>query len=167
MLWVCPLRKVEETVLSVKADRLVTLLAPGSEMRRPGSIGVDGHLALWMHDVAVEADGMDPPGEAHVARLIDFAERWDRRNPMVIHCYAGISRSTAAAFIVAATLSPDRDEDEIADTLRRRSPTATPNLRLVGLADTMLGRNGRMAAAAARIGRGTEAMEGIPFELPL
>ena len=69
---------------------------------------------------------MTPPGEGHVRALLDFARSWDRRAPLVIHCFAGISRSTAAAYSVAAALAPKRDEAELAATLRRLSPSATP-----------------------------------------
>jgi hypothetical protein len=47
------------------------------------------------------------------------------------------------------------------------SPTATPNRRLVALADRRLGREGRMAAAIAAIGRGADCFEGAPFALEL
>ena len=65
----------------------------------------------------------------------------------MVHCYAGISRSTAGAFVTACALNPQRDEMTIARALRDASPTATPNIRIVSLADRMLGRDGRMVAA--------------------
>jgi predicted protein tyrosine phosphatase len=85
----------------------------------------------------------------------------------VVHCWAGISRSTAAAFVVACTLNPERDERDIAWAIRRASPTATPNIRIVALADEMLEREGRMVAAIEAIGRGHVAGEGVPFRLDL
>jgi len=51
--------------------------------------------------------------------------------------------------------------------LRRASPTATPNIRIVSLADRLLGRQGRMVAAIETIGRGLMATEGTPFRLDL
>ena len=78
---------------------------------------------------------------------------------------AGISRSTAAAFVTCA-LSPDRSEASIAQALRRASPTAKPNIRIVALADDMLGRNGRMVDAITAIGPGVLA-EAFPFRLGL
>ncbi|TIO01331.1 MAG: protein tyrosine phosphatase, partial [Mesorhizobium sp.] len=85
----------------------------------------------------------------------------------VVHCYAGISRSTASAYIIAAALAPKRDEAELAKTLRFLSPSATPNPRLIAVADMLLGREGRMIAAVEAIGRGADAFEGIPFELSI
>jgi predicted protein tyrosine phosphatase len=107
------------------------------------------------------------PAEEHVARVLDFVRRWPQETPLVIHCYAGISRSTAAAYIAACALAPERDEDAIADALRAASPSATPNPLFVAIADRMLGRDGRMVAAIARIGRGADAFEGTPFCLTL
>jgi predicted protein tyrosine phosphatase len=102
-----------------------------------------------------------------VRALLDFVGAWDRTEPLLIHCYAGVSRSTAAAFIAACALAPARDEGEIARALRAASPTATPNARLIALADAALGRGGRMTDAVAAIGRGVECFEGKPFALAL
>ena len=111
---------------------------------------------------------MTLPGEAHVRSLLDFARGWDRgAAPLVVHCYAGISRSTASAYIIAAALSPQRDELELARTLRWLSPSATPNPRLIAVADILLERDGRMVEAIRSIGRGADAYEGAPFVLPL
>src|SRR5262249_38174958 len=77
--------------------------------------------------------------------------------PLVVHCYAGISRSTAGAYVAACALNPRRDELAIARQLRRASATATPNSRFVALADRMLCREGRMVAAIDAIGPGTMA----------
>jgi predicted protein tyrosine phosphatase len=62
-----------------------------------------------------------------------------------------------------AIVPEHRDEKSIA--LRSASPTATPNARIVSLADRLLGRDGRMVAAIETIGRGVLATEGTPFRL--
>jgi predicted protein tyrosine phosphatase len=93
-------------------------------------------------------------------------KRWQRASPMVIHCYAGVSRSTAAAFVAVCTLNPEGTEGAIAQALRRASPTATPNIRIVVLADDVLGRRGRMVDAVTAIGQGMLA-EAAPFRLEL
>ena len=167
MIWVCPLSKVETTVTSTRADRLLSLLAPGTAMTRPALIAEANHLLLSLHDIADPQEGMTLPGEAHMRTLLDFAESWDRARPLVVNCYAGISRSTASAYIIATALRPSRDEDELAQALRRASPSATPNPRLIALADAMLGRQGRMVEAVKSIGRGAEAFEGVPFALDI
>lgn len=165
MIHVCSLSKLEETVARSGAERVLSLLAAGTEVMRPASIARENHLHLVMHDIAVAQDGMTMPGEDHVRNLLDFARRWDRAKPMVVHCYAGISRSTASAYIIAAALAPKRDEAELAQTLRKLSPSATPNPRLIAVADTLLSRQGRMIEAIEAIGRGADAFEGTPFVL--
>lgn len=167
MIYVCPLSRIEETVARTGARRMVTLLTEGTAVARPAVLRAEDHLILTMHDITEEVPDMTPPGEAHVAALLDFAGRWDRKAPMLIHCFAGVSRSTAAAFTVAAALAPKRDEAELAVALRQASPTATPNIRIVSIADRLLGRQGRMTAAIQSIGRGQEAMEGVPFLLDI
>ncbi|MBL8582606.1 MAG: tyrosine phosphatase family protein [Rhizobiaceae bacterium] len=167
MIHVCSLAKVPDVVQASGARHLLSLLAEGTAMTRPPAISADRHLLLSLHDIAEAREGMTPPGEAHVRSLLDFAGAWDRRTPLVVHCYAGISRSTASAYIIAAALSPGRDEFELAATLRRLSPSATPNPRLIALADAVLERDGRMVAAIHGIGRGADAFEGTPFVLPL
>ena len=110
---------------------------------------------------------MVTPDEAHMNELLEFVRAWPREAPLVIHCYAGISRSTAAAYATVCALLPERDEAEIATALRAASPTATPNARLVALADRALRREGRMVRAIEAIGRGQDAYEGEPFSLAL
>ncbi len=167
MIWVCPLSKVEATVASTRAERLLSLLSPSAEMTRPRAIAESNHLLLSLHDIVEPQEGMTPPGEGHMQTLLDFAKSWDRARPLVINCYAGISRSTASAYIIAAALEPSRDERELANTLRRASPSATPNVRLISLADAMLGRQGRMIEAIRSIGRGADAFEGVPFSFDI
>jgi len=167
MIFVCPLSKVDETVSRAGAERLVSLLTAGTEMVRPAAIAPQNHLFLSMNDIVDAQDGMTLPGEAHVRRLLDFATEWDRARPLVIHCFAGISRSTASAYIVASALARQRDEMELAKELRWLSPSATPNPRLIAVADALLGREGRMIAAIKSIGRGADAFEGVPFALEI
>ena len=164
---VCSLQRIGSTVAQTGASHLVTLINEGTPVERPGSIPAERHLFLGINDILEPMDGMIAPAEEHVARLIDFIEGWQAEKPIVVHCFAGISRSTAAAFITVCALRPERDEAEIANRIRVSSPTATPNLRLVRFADDILGRRGRMVRAIESIGRGHEAFEGHPFALDL
>lgn len=166
-LHVCPLSRLPETVDATGARHVVTLINVGTTVVRPPAIAEADHLFVGVSDITDALDGHVLPDEAHVRRLLDFVRAWDRARPLVIHCYAGISRSTAAAFIATCALRPDRDEAEIARELRLASPSATPNRRLVAVADAMLGRDGRMVAAIAAIGRGADAFEGEPFSVTI
>jgi predicted protein tyrosine phosphatase len=164
---VCSLAKVPDMVRRTGARTLVTLIDEGTPVPRPHPITPDRHLLVVISDIVKEMEGHILASDTHVGELLAFVKQWDRTHPMLIHCYAGVSRSTAAAFIAACALSPRRDEHEIAQAIRRHSPTATPNARLVSIADGMLGRDGRMAAAVEKIGRGRDCFEGVPFALDL
>jgi predicted protein tyrosine phosphatase len=166
-LHVSSLSKLHETVTRVGASHLVTLINVDTVVERPASIIETRHLFLGMSDISAAMEGHVVPADEHVERFLAFIREWDRAAPLVIHCWAGISRSTAAAYIAACALGPLRDEEEIAAELRAASPSATPNARLVAIADGMLGRSGRMNAAIERIGRGADAFEGTPFSLRL
>lgn len=162
---ICSLARLNETVAVCRARHVVTLVRDESRIFRPEGIDAENHLWLQMDDIAAPVDGMIAPNETHVEQLVDFARRWDRAGPLVVHCFAGISRSTAAAFIAACALAPERDEEELAQRLRKASITAMPNPRLVALGDSHLGRNGRMVKAVAGIGAGIAAYEAEPFDL--
>jgi predicted protein tyrosine phosphatase len=168
---VCSLAKLHDTVKQTGARHVATLINEGTPVQRPISVRAENHLFLGMNDITEPLDGFVIPADEHVKQFLVFVQDWHETTgastPLVIHCWAGISRSTAGAFIATCALNPTRSEAEIAQELRRRSPSATPNARLVALADAILEREGRMSAAIAAIGRGEEAYEGTPFHLPL
>jgi predicted protein tyrosine phosphatase len=167
MIHVCSLARLHETVEDTGARHVVTLLGDSDRLDRPARIPEANHLWLRVHDISAPMDGYISPQIDHVERLIAFVRSWDRSAPLVVHCYAGISRSTAAAFTTVCALNPHRDEGVIAQALRRASATAIPNIRIVTIADDLLGRQGRMIKAIEGIGRGMPASEGIPFRLDL
>lgn len=167
MIHVCSLARLHDTVRETGARHVVTLIKDISLVHRPGEIAAENHLLLDMDDINEHIDGYVMPGEQHVDDMLRFVRRWDRKAPLVVHCYAGISRSTAGAFVTACALNPDRDERQIARALRLASPTAYPNIRIVRLADGILKRNGRMVRAIEDIGRGEMAHAAMPFRLDL
>jgi len=167
MIHVCSLARLHATVEETRARHVVSLMKDIELVRRPPAILDDNHLRLRMDDISEPLDGYTAPAEEHIAELLAFVRGWDRAAPLVMHCYAGVSRSTAGAFVSACALNPRRAEAAIADDIRRLSPTATPNIRIVAIADRILGRDGRMVTAIAAIGRGIDCYEGHPFRLDL
>lgn len=167
MIFVCSLNAVEATIAENQPSHLISLLGAESMIATPDAIEAGNHLKLAMNDISAPQQGYVTPGQAHVERLIGFIEDWPQTSPMLIHCWAGISRSTAAAYITLCLTNPDKDEHTLAQSLRQASPSATPNRLIVGLADNMLGRNGRMIEAISAIGRGASAWQGAVFSLPV
>jgi predicted protein tyrosine phosphatase len=167
MIHVCSLARLHATVDETGARHIVTLLRVSDRVVRPAQVLPENHLVLGIDDITSPLEGYTAPGEEHVARLIHFVGAWDRVAPMVVHCFAGISRSTAGAFVAACAVNPQRDERDIALAIRRASATAQPNARIVTIADRLLKRDGRMVRAVEAIGPGAAAMEGDPFRLDI
>jgi predicted protein tyrosine phosphatase len=165
MIHVCSLARLPEMVVTTRAHHVVSLLAKEDALARPAVIAPENHLWLQLHDISEPQEGCVMPQPEHVEALIGFVRRWPREAPLVIHCYAGVSRSTAAAFVAVCALNPAGDERTIAKALRRASRTATPNIRIVTIADQLLGRQGRMVNAVKAIGSGIVLSEAQPFRL--
>lgn len=150
---VCPLSIAPELARRQKVSHVISLLDPHTPFPVIQDVG-QRHLCIEVHDIEDDEDGMDPLCAARAKRILEFVGGWDRTHPILIHCYAGISRSTATAFITACAHNPSVDEEAIALALRQASPSASPNRRFVALADAELGRGGRMSRAIETIGRG-------------
>jgi len=163
---VCPLRLLPATVATTGARHVITVINEQAIPPTPEGVATADHLRIGINDIAEPQDGLVHPGRQHIAEIIAFARRWNRQGPLVVHCLAGISRSTAAAFIALCDLNPGTPEAAIATAIRAQSATAMPNVLMVALADQALAREGRMIRALADLGQGTAAMEGIPFALP-
>jgi len=168
---VCPLSRVQAVAAARRPSRVVSLLDPHTPFPAPRGVQPDRHLKVSVHDVLEAEYGEVAPARDHIVAILDFVTAWEQDAPILIHCFAGISRSTATAFITACVHNPRADEEEIAWALRRASTTAHPNGRLVALADAELGRGGRMSRAAAAIGHGSPrwydlADDIAPFEIP-
>jgi predicted protein tyrosine phosphatase len=167
MIHVCSLAALPATVETTGASHILTVMANIGKVQRPASVLEANHLMISMDDISAPTDGFVAPSSEHVERALAFVRGWDRRAPLVVHCYAGISRSTASAFAAACALNPHRDELTIARQIRHASPSAFPNRLIVALADQVLGRNGRMLDAIDAIGPGDMSIEGRPFRIDL
>ncbi len=164
---VCPLSRLAATLENTGATHLISLLSMDTTFERPAEISADKHMILRFNDIVAPRDGLVSPSEQHIASLIRFAHLWDRKNPMVVHCWAGISRSPAAAVIIALALDRKRDVNELANTLRAVSAVVTPNILMVEIADRILQQGGALASSIRQIGRGSDAFEGNPFTLEI
>ena len=164
-LLVGPLEAVNKALVEHQPIRVISLLSPTQDAPR---FAEDiPHLCLFFNDIAEPREGYIAPNEEIVNALLEFGKKWEEPEPMLVHCWMGISRSTAAAMILTCALAPERNEQEIAQALRNVSPSATPNPLMIAIADSLLERNGRMIRAISEIGRGAEASIGTPFLFPI
>jgi predicted protein tyrosine phosphatase len=165
-IWISSLALAPSLAEKHKVSKVVSLLSPYDTFPSFSQLGPNCHLQVGVHDINDDIGDWQAPKMDDAERVIRFVEGWDKQTPILIHCWAGISRSTASAFITACLHNPSTDEEEIAQAIRDASPTAHPNRRLVSHADTILGRKGRMSKAIETIGRGQISEEAHPFSIP-
>jgi predicted protein tyrosine phosphatase len=133
--------------------------------------GYDPHhrLELRFHDVIDPRPGWILPQSYDVERLLGFARVLASapqaagavQRHLLVHCHAGISRSTAASVLVLAQARPDRSADEIMLAIAQLRPRAWPNLHMLELGDRLLNREGEIVAAA--IAHYRRALERDPY----
>jgi predicted protein tyrosine phosphatase len=160
-LIVCPLAHLD-TALASQPSHVLSLISPDTELP---TIALSQHLVLRFNDITAPTEGLTEPSRKDIEKLIAFASTWHGPAPFLVHCWAGISRSPAAAYIIACARGTDGDEQNQARALRHAAPQATPNPLMIGVADDILSRSGRMIQAIASIGRGREAGQGDTFTL--
>lgn len=135
-----------------EVSHIVSIRDPGEElMIFPLSINVL-HLAFF--DVT-SATGMvgrlidpdDIPGPRHVAAILEFGRRLPKGARILVHCGAGISRSTAAALLLLVAQARLGDERWAFGIVKKLRPQAWPNRRIVQIGDRLLGCGGRLVKA--------------------
>jgi predicted protein tyrosine phosphatase len=111
---------------------------------------VNRRLKLRFHDIIESQPGWIAPERWDVELLLAFGRDLTVSQDMhlLIHCHAGISRSTAAATLVLAQARPDRPASEMLREVVRLRSRAWPNLRILELGDAILGRRGEIVEAA-------------------
>ena len=165
-IWISSRFRAADLAKLHDVDRVVSLLAPGDEFPHIDGFDDDTHLKISVDDIREDNPDQLAPQKTHVSRLLDFVDGWERETPLLVHCWAGVSRSTASAFSIACFLNPRADEFDIADTIRATSPTAQPNQLIVEHADDLLGRRGRMVEAVKSMGPAIATFEAMPFRIP-
>ncbi|MBS0532243.1 MAG: protein tyrosine phosphatase [Proteobacteria bacterium] len=165
MIHVSSLSRLRDVAASLGSFDMLTMLSPGSAVGATDGLTPERHLHLAFHDIVEARPEFVMPDHEAVLSILGFGRSWNGAHPMLIHCWAGISRSSAAAYIMTCDRNPGCERD-LANELRRRAPFATPNRLMVALADDLLSRNGVMIDAIGHIGRGADAFEGIPYQLP-
>jgi predicted protein tyrosine phosphatase len=112
-----------------------------------GSFGEHERLELRFHDVIEEQPGIVTPQPEHVRQLLAFGRDLTPGTHLLVHCHAGVSRSTASMALILAQALPACPAPAIFAEVLRIRPIAWPNLRIVELGDTLLGRDGTLTAA--------------------
>jgi len=166
MLYVCNLADMAHHAAALRPSHLVSLVAPEEMPASPPGLRPSRHLRLGVHDIVEPLAGHVLPEPEHVRALITFARRWNRRAPMLVHCVAGVSRSMAAALVIA-TIHAGGRERELAERLREQAPHANPNRRIIALGDALLGRGGQLVEAVEHMGPAEPLERGVVVSLAL
>ena len=169
---ICSLKLVESVAADVSPSHVLSLLG-GITPFPPTPRGVDpaNHKKMILADISAHEPGMIAPAADHMEEVIAFGQRWAAESggtrPLLVHCFAGISRSTASALTIACALRPNVPERTFADCLRAASASAQPNTLMIDHADGLLRRQGRLSAAVGAIGPGDFSQAGPSFVLML
>jgi predicted protein tyrosine phosphatase len=161
----CPAPSFAEVCADSAPSHVLLLASPGRAA--PAAPPGPRVLSLSFNDIPDERPGLVAPKAADVEAILGFGRTWDGGAPLLASCEVGVSRSTAALFMISCERRPDLSEQAIVDLLRAAAPCATPNPLLVSLADRILGRQDRMIRAAAAIRRGADYRPYRSFELAL
>ncbi len=119
-----------------------------------GAFGGHERLELRFDDVIEERPDYLAPTGAQVEEVLAFGRTLDGaagERHLLVHCHAGISRSTAATTLILAQARPDRAAAEILDEILAIREKAWPNLRMIEFGDAALGRGGTLVREAARV----------------
>lgn len=118
-------------------------IGDGQDELPVGYDNVPRKLRLLVADVVTEFGAT----EQDIRRIIQLAERLrSSTGRILIHCEAGVSRSSAAALIMYACWLGSGHEREAMERVLAQRPVAVPNRRMVELADRLLERGGRLEA---------------------
>ncbi len=166
-IFVCGLFDMPHHVRTLAPSHLVSIIQPELQPESPPEIPDDQHLRVQVHDIS-EPDGYGVLPEAeHVVDLLHFLHSWDPEGgDLLVHCYAGVSRSTATA-LLAHLVQTEGTPLESARALRAAAPHAAPNRRIITLADRELGLGGELVRAVDAIGGRLTYDEDVLTVLPL
>ena len=134
-----------------RVTHVLSILDPGwPEPEALGAFDPHQRLELRFHDVIEAGAGWMAPQQQDVEHLLAFGRdlAGEKEPHLLVHCHAGVSRSTAAATLILTQARPGRPAEEALLTVVRRRPRAWPNLRIIELGDALLGRRGEIVEAA-------------------
>ncbi|MDP9025921.1 MAG: dual specificity protein phosphatase family protein [Candidatus Eremiobacteraeota bacterium] len=144
---VCAFKDVDSEAVR-RADAIVSIGDPGEAM--PAAIVRSRKRRLRLSFYDLDHEARESPQVDHVRELINFVKTVKADDRLLVHCYAGISRSTASLAIIFTVLYPELDHDVIFEAVHAIRPEAWPNKRMIAFADDILNCGGRFTSALLR-----------------
>ena len=142
----------------VGVSHVLSILDPSApELPVFGSFGEHERIELRFDDVIEDSSDQVAPHRRDVEAILAFGRSLSAEPPssahLLVHCHAGISRSTAAMTLILAQARPDLSADYILSEVLRIRSRAWPNLRIIELGDALLGRNDEIVSAVPSVYR--------------
>jgi len=165
MIYICNMLDLEEHAAALAPDRLISVVGASAQPPTPAGLAPAAHLRVTCDDI-VEPNPVEvAPDRRHVKQIIAFAREWDPSGTLLVHCQAGISRSTATALLAYAAHFPG-SVGGAASHLRQAAAYARPNPLIVALGDELLDMGGRLIEAVDAMGPASLALQGRLISIP-
>lgn len=71
-------------------------------------------LPITFDDIEYEAEHMTPPAKEHIKEILDWSKG---KSDLLVHCRAGISRSSAVAYLIGCLDSSPKEAIKVLDPL--------------------------------------------------
>lgn len=129
---------------------ILTCVSPERPVLRPNWPTLRNHLIVRCDDVEEPIEHYVCPTEEHVKQMIQFGREALQRSErgstvrLLVHCAAGISRSTAATLLILAMKLGKGAEAAAMHHLTSIRPICRPNAVIVNHGDRLLEREGRL-----------------------
>ena len=109
MIYISNLFEMAHYARVLRAGYLVSLVQQEFQPPTPEGVRPERHHRVAVDDICEPMADLVAPGETHVRGLIAFLGDWPGSEPLLLHCYAGVSRSTAAALIALTLRAKGRE----------------------------------------------------------
>ena len=149
--FICAKNEVHKRIKELEITHLVSLIDPNAHIFKPTSIPLENWLQLRFED---EEDpcGSNPPNLWHAERILAVGKEFPDDARVLVHCHAGVCRSTAAALALWLQTNGTDKLEEGVEWLAVTRPRACPNMLLAGFFDDLLDMGGKLKAACDKIG---------------
>lgn len=129
------------------ATHIISLVGPeliDSYFKPHTPIGKN-HFIRFFHDISNDEPGLVKPTIQDVLDILNFSKKFDENTNLLVHCHAGISRSTAAA--IGIMVQHGKSPEEAVQAIAEDRPEMWPNSLLIHYFDECLVQVGTLREA--------------------